>query len=94
MSLLIERGCMCFCAFLVFWEPFCPMLYVICRRWYPKEFADAPKKQLKHRYFIAVQLNICVRIELPFRALEDIMDSIAELKYYRETIFKGRIDTH
>ena len=25
---------------------------LVCRRWYPREFAGAPKKQLTHRYII------------------------------------------
>lgn len=42
----------------------------LCRRWYGREFSEAPKKSLSHR------------------ALDDIRESIAELKYYREAIFK------
>ena len=42
----------------------------LCRRWYPKEFTNAPTKKLAHR------------------ALDDIRESIEELKYYREHLFK------
>jgi oligoribonuclease len=42
----------------------------IGKRWYPKEFTNAPKKSGKHR------------------ALDDIRESIEELKYYRQAIFK------
>lgn len=42
----------------------------ICRRWYPKEWRKAPRKQNNHT------------------ALSDIMESIAELKYYKSAIFK------
>jgi len=44
----------------------------LCRRWYPMEFKNAPKKNLDHR------------------ALEDIEDSIAELQYYRNAVFKAQ----
>ncbi|KAL4228267.1 Oligoribonuclease [Mactra antiquata] len=42
----------------------------LTRRWYPKEFKDAPKKKTSHR------------------ALDDIKESIDELKFYRESVFK------
>lgn len=44
----------------------------LCRRWYPREFNEAPKKGLSHR------------------ALDDIQESIKELQYYRNTIFKAK----
>ena len=40
------------------------------RRWYPEEFAMAPKKKMTHR------------------ALDDIKESIEELTYYRQKLFK------
>jgi len=43
----------------------------LTRRWYPKEFFAAPRKQFKHR------------------TLSDIQESIEELKYYRQAIFKN-----
>ncbi|XP_051895964.1 small fragment nuclease [Pristis pectinata] len=42
----------------------------LCRRWYPDEYEDAPKKKASHR------------------ALDDIHESIKELKFYRMHIFK------
>jgi oligoribonuclease len=42
----------------------------LARRWYPDEFAAAPRKTQTHR------------------ALDDIKESVAELRYYRETIFR------
>lgn len=42
----------------------------LCRRWYPEDLGNAPKKKTSHR------------------ALDDIKESIEELKYYRSTIFK------
>ncbi|RXG52981.1 Oligoribonuclease, mitochondrial [Armadillidium vulgare] len=42
----------------------------LCRRWYPTEFTNAPKKKVCHR------------------ALDDIRESIDELKYYKTTVFK------
>eukprot|EP01025_Chloroclados_australasicus_P008915 TRINITY_DN1330_c1_g1_i6.p2 TRINITY_DN1330_c1_g1~~TRINITY_DN1330_c1_g1_i6.p2 ORF type:complete len:269 (-),score=36.27 TRINITY_DN1330_c1_g1_i6:255-1061(-) len=42
----------------------------LCRRWYPKEFQDMPKKRSAHL------------------AMDDIVQSIKELKYYRQQIFK------
>ncbi len=41
----------------------------LARRWYPRAYFNAPKKNGGHR------------------ALADIRESIAELRYYRETIF-------
>jgi oligoribonuclease len=41
----------------------------MCRRWFPREFSKAPKKQLLHR------------------ALDDIRESIGELRYYKGSIF-------
>ncbi|KAF9355569.1 Oligoribonuclease, mitochondrial [Mortierella sp. NVP85] len=42
----------------------------LSRRWYPKEFQNAPRKKGAHR------------------ALDDIKESIDELKYYRSALFK------
>lgn len=42
----------------------------LCRRWYPKEFAEAPRKGNAHR------------------AMDDIVESVNELKYYRNAVFK------
>ncbi|XP_044738496.1 probable oligoribonuclease isoform X2 [Chrysoperla carnea] len=42
----------------------------LCRRWYPMEFSEQPKKKLVHR------------------AMSDIKESINELKYFRQSIFK------
>lgn len=42
----------------------------LCKRWYPKEYKETPKKVFNHR------------------ALDDIRESIDELKYYRKSIFK------
>jgi oligoribonuclease len=42
----------------------------LARRWYPQEYAGAPKKAGGHR------------------ALDDIKESVAELRYYRTAIFK------
>merc|ERR1712038_297529 len=42
----------------------------LCRRWYPEQFQNAPKKGYTHR------------------ALDDIRESIKELQYYRQAIFK------
>lgn len=42
----------------------------LVRRWYPEQFARAPKKRDSHR------------------ALDDIHESIAELRYYRESAFR------
>jgi len=42
----------------------------LSRRWYPEEFAMAPKKRMTHR------------------ALDDIKESIEELRYYRKKLFK------
>ncbi|XP_060586610.1 oligoribonuclease, mitochondrial-like isoform X2 [Ruditapes philippinarum] len=47
----------------------------LSRRWYTKEFSNAPKKQLSHR------------------ALDDIKESIEELKYYRMNVFKPVVDS-
>lgn len=41
----------------------------LCARWYPAEYAGAPKKEGAHR------------------ALDDIRESIDELRYYRTAIF-------
>eukprot|EP00062_Callorhinchus_milii_P011270 gi/632957040/ref/XP_007894262.1/ PREDICTED: oligoribonuclease, mitochondrial [Callorhinchus milii] len=47
----------------------------LCRRWYPEEYKEAPKKRASHR------------------ALDDICESIKELKFYRKHIFKeNKID--
>ena len=42
----------------------------LSRRWYPEEYAMAPKKKMSHR------------------ALDDIKESIEELRYYRSKLFK------
>lgn len=42
----------------------------LARRWYPREFAAAPKKAGGHR------------------ALDDIKESVAELRYYKAAIFR------
>ena len=42
----------------------------LSRRWYPEEYAMAPKKKMSHR------------------ALDDIKESIEELKYYKARVFK------
>lgn len=42
----------------------------LARRWYPEEFAGAPRKNQCHR------------------ALDDIHESLAELRYYRQAIFR------
>ncbi|XP_069750683.1 small fragment nuclease [Narcine bancroftii] len=42
----------------------------LCRRWYPDEYEDAPKKKASHR------------------ALDDIRESIRELRFYRMHVFK------
>ncbi|HUE58842.1 MAG TPA: oligoribonuclease, partial [Acidimicrobiales bacterium] len=42
----------------------------LVRRWYPKVYSNAPKKQGSHR------------------ALDDIRESVEELRYYREMVFK------
>jgi oligoribonuclease len=42
----------------------------LVRRWYPRVFAEAPRKRDSHR------------------ALEDVHDSIAELRYYRQAVFR------
>ena len=42
----------------------------LSRRWYPEEYAMAPKKKMSHR------------------ALDDIKESIEELRYYRNKLFK------
>jgi oligoribonuclease len=42
----------------------------LVRRWYPQQFAAAPKKAGDHR------------------ALADILESIAELRYYRDSVFR------
>ena len=42
----------------------------LVRRWYPKVYANAPKKQGSHR------------------ALDDIRESVEELRYYRQMVFK------
>ena len=42
----------------------------LSRRWYPEEFAMAPRKKMSHR------------------ALDDIKESIEELRYYRKKLFK------
>jgi oligoribonuclease len=44
----------------------------LARRWYPEDYAAAPKKAGGHR------------------ALDDIRESVAELQYYRTSIFKPR----
>jgi oligoribonuclease len=41
----------------------------LARRWYPKAYANAPRKAGGHR------------------ALDDIRESVAELRYYREAVF-------
>jgi len=41
----------------------------LSKRWYPRTYFQAPKKQGGHR------------------ALADILESIEELKYYRQTVF-------
>lgn len=41
----------------------------LSKRWYPRAYFQAPKKQGGHR------------------ALADILESVAELRYYRETVF-------
>ena len=48
----------------------------LCRRWYPKAYSAAPKKQGAHR------------------ALDDIRESIDELRWYRANVFKptGALD--
>jgi oligoribonuclease len=43
----------------------------LVRRWYPEQFAAAPRKAGDHR------------------ALTDILESIAELRYYRDTVFRS-----
>ncbi|XP_075227074.1 putative oligoribonuclease isoform X2 [Lycorma delicatula] len=43
----------------------------LCRRWFPAEYNNAPKKKLAHR------------------SLDDIRESIEELKYYKCTIFNA-----
>lgn len=43
----------------------------LVRRWYPKVYANAPKKQGSHR------------------ALDDIRESVEELRYYRQMVFKA-----
>jgi oligoribonuclease len=43
----------------------------LARRWYPQDYAGAPKKAGGHR------------------ALDDIKESVAELRYYRTAIFKA-----
>jgi oligoribonuclease len=47
----------------------------LVRRWYPKVYANAPKKAGAHR------------------ALDDILESIAELRYYRDQVFRPPSDT-
>ena len=42
----------------------------LVRRWYPKDFANLPRKEEKHR------------------ALDDILESVEELKRYRTLVFK------
>ena len=44
----------------------------LARRWYPEEYAAAPRKAGAHR------------------ALDDIKESIEELKYWRNTVFKNK----
>ena len=44
----------------------------LARRWYPEEFAAAPKKSGSHR------------------ALDDVKESVLELKYWRGAIFRER----
>jgi oligoribonuclease len=44
---------------------------MLAKKWYPKEYKNAPEKAGGHR------------------ALQDILESIKELEYYRDTIFKG-----
>jgi oligoribonuclease len=46
----------------------------LVRRWYPKVYANAPKKAGAHR------------------ALDDILESIAELRYYRDQVFRPPAD--
>lgn len=46
----------------------------LCRRWYPEEYEQAPKKALSHR------------------ALDDIQESIKELHFYRNNVFKKKMD--
>lgn len=43
----------------------------LCRRWYPDDFKQAPRKAGGHR------------------ALDDIKESINEMRFYREAIFKS-----
>lgn len=43
----------------------------LCRRWYPDDFKNAPRKAGGHR------------------ALDDIRESIEELRHYRSTIFRS-----
>lgn len=43
----------------------------LARRWYPKAYAEAPKKTGGHR------------------AMDDIRESLAELAYYRGSVFKN-----
>jgi oligoribonuclease len=47
----------------------------LARRWYPEDYAAAPKKAGGHR------------------ALDDIKESVAELRYYRSAILKPRVIT-
>uniref|UniRef100_A0A8C5PCP4 Oligoribonuclease, mitochondrial n=1 Tax=Leptobrachium leishanense TaxID=445787 RepID=A0A8C5PCP4_9ANUR len=46
----------------------------LCRRWYPKEYEQAPKKKSSHR------------------ALDDIKESVKELQFYKEMIFKTKTE--
>ena len=46
----------------------------LCRRWYPDQLKQAPRKSGGHR------------------ALDDIRESIAELRYYRSAVFVAPID--
>jgi oligoribonuclease len=47
----------------------------LARRWYPEEFAAAPKKSGAHR------------------ALDDVKESVEELKYWRTAIFRERFSS-
>lgn len=68
-------------------------IVVLCRYWYPKAYHRVPNKSQTHRYFVFIQYDIVKWMFILFskynpRALQDIKESLQELKFYKSTIFK------
>ena len=57
----------------------------LVRRWMPDRAAAAPPKRLAHRSVWCPAVSFC---DLACRALDDIRESIDELKYYRQHVFR------